>query len=58
MTERVFKNTVLRHLKPDSIKRLQLRALTLGKEYVIENGIVRSTAGPRPILHHREVPRR
>ena len=36
MTERVFKNTVLRHLKPDSIKRLQLRALTLGKEYVIE----------------------
>jgi len=29
-----------------------------GKEYVIENGIVRSTAGPRPILHHREVPRR
>jgi hypothetical protein len=25
-----------------------------GKEYVIENGIVRSTAGPRPILHHRE----
>jgi hypothetical protein len=23
-----------------------------GKEYVIENGVVRSTAGPRPILHH------
>jgi hypothetical protein len=26
-----------------------------GAEYVIENGTVRSTAGPRPILHHREV---
>jgi hypothetical protein len=26
-----------------------------GGEYVIENGTVRSTAGPRPILHHREV---
>jgi len=23
-----------------------------GYEYVIENGVVRSTAGPRPILHH------
>jgi len=26
-----------------------------GGEYLIENGTVRSTAGPRPILHHREV---
>jgi hypothetical protein len=25
-----------------------------GKQYVIENGKVRSTAGPRPLLHHRE----
>jgi len=30
-----------------------------GKEYVIESGIVRSTAGPRPVLHHAvEGPRR
>jgi len=36
MTEPVFKNTVLRHLKPGNIKHLQLRALMLGKEYVIE----------------------
>jgi hypothetical protein len=27
----------------------------LGQQYVIENGAVRSTAGPRPILHHPEV---
>jgi len=26
-----------------------------GQQYVIENGAVRSTAGPRPILHHPEI---
>jgi hypothetical protein len=29
-----------------------------GKQYVIENGVVRSTAGPRPILHHQVEARR
>jgi hypothetical protein len=51
--------------EPNSVAEL-VRAVELpampqephGKEYVIENGIVRSTAGARPILHRREgVPR-
>jgi hypothetical protein len=37
MEKSAFKNTVLQHLKPNSIKRLQLRAITLERGHSIES---------------------